>query len=127
MTNFTDLSDTEIDKLAAEMMGMHYYVWCGSESSGKCKVCGFYSTQNSEHIDKNWNPTHPDLNQAERYLFPKLRPLEITCTFGKAEGISIDVWKDGVTFLEDIQCDKDDKINRTKVIACLEALEKINE
>lgn len=132
--DYSKLDDEELDRLAGErFIGHRYenefgngYYWDG--------VKPFHVKHDlSETLPKNhlvWNPTHPDSNQAERYLFSKLKlsfdNIECVTVFQK-EGSYTEISKRGEKILSGIQNTDDDQINRTKVIACLQAMDKLNE
>jgi len=65
--NYQDLTNEELDKLAAEMLGYAY----GKNASGE--NCLWNQTMHGDvHFLSNWNPTHPDSNQCRQYLVPKI-------------------------------------------------------
>lgn len=138
-TNFADLPESELNRLGAiDIMGKHYY---SEKSSGSiiCK-CGAYPEQYSHtetpHIKANWNPCSPDSNQVERYIFPRLieKKLYITIHHERPSFFNMRIWDDlKASFERDYshlisqQSTSDpDQINRTKLIAALEANEIIN-
>lgn len=145
MTDYQSLTNKEIDKLAAEMMGFKYSEEPPVSSTiqrGKLKAGKEFASYswpinpNGSHAErflcnsmlaKEWNPTHKDSNQAERYLFPKLieRETYINIIYGVDNYGLVMVTKTKQR-IESVS-DGLDQINRTKVIACLEAMEKINE
>jgi len=141
--NYTEMTDSELDKLSVEMLGgkklsspADYYstteFWYRVHHNLKRgDWCTFGFNSNS----KIWNPTHPNSNQAERYLFPKF--------IEKGIRVKIDfrvIGPSGAYFISLFHEDEDnetldgppdmtpfpEQINRTKVIACLEAWEKLN-
>jgi len=116
MINYDSMTNEELDKAAADMVGLE-----------------------ARYVSTTWNPTDPDSNQAERYLFPKLR-----VEHGMTVKVTIDDWDLQISIYKLVgggqrnefcykQVEFKDKhdtsptINRTKVIACLKAMEKINE
>lgn len=109
-TNYEKMTDQELDKLAAEMCGL--------------TLGGSLFFKHGELYD--WNPTHPDSNQAERYLYEKL--LKSGCYPSMAYNADFThdnvIWSTKTETLCKIRVDQK-QINRTKVIACLEAWEKL--
>ena len=105
MTDYDSMSNEQLDKAAADIFKILPY---------------------------KWHPTDPESNDCELYLFPKI--LE------KSENIDVNLhywakeWFVTITMNRSLghwrveECAKDpDQINRTKVICCLKAMEKINE
>ena len=80
---------------------------------------------------KDWNPTEPDSNQCERYLFPKLREkgcwIDITYSSKSFNNFTIKISLPEKWRVKSNQGKDPDQINRTKVICFLEAMEKTNE
>jgi len=115
--NYNELSNEELDKLSAENI-------CGYEWIDKLHV-----KNGDEYIvdGSMWSPTSPRLNQAERYLFPKLFNTAIDINIEQRADsfwININSGGDGKWDIEHSCCHEGiPKINRTKVIACLEANE----
>jgi hypothetical protein len=132
--NYTNLSDPELDRLAAEKFSNVFQDGVGQD------VVNFdgrmFEVRKGHFKDyPMWQPTHPESNQVERYLFPKLKDLHcfidthddwMECyeikilTWPKMEGEVVHpilLGKAGTT--------DQDQINRTKLIACLEAWEKL--
>ena len=123
-TNYDELENEELDNLAAEMMGWRLHdnnIWV----EGTQAIVKFYK-------DK-WHPTHPDSNQCERYLFPKLESMcpnkSITIQENRAGGMySITIKKLSSPMISvyfDIDSLDPDQINRTKVLAFLKVMEEI--
>lgn len=126
MSKFQDMKDEELDKLAAEMFPEYHLA-----ENVDGALCLW---DDDDCIVHRWHPTHPDSNQCERWLFPKL----------KAKGCRIDTF-DSNTFtfqiiihlnMQELNSNTickmsdtldPDQINRTKVIACLEAFSKLNQ
>jgi len=130
VTNFTDLTNEELDKLAAEMME-----WYADEAGvyydkQTRKGVNFFTPNGDRFEVDRWNPTHPDSNQAERYLFPKLKEYEIYMDveflYQQVRATSIER-NCPINFILPVKWEDPDQINRTKVIAALAAWEKINE
>ncbi len=122
------VSDEELDGLAAERLldvTKETDPWLIYQDDGEF-IC---------NMDE-WNPTHPDSNQAERYLLKALKDkecfYEIYDSWMECFEIKIftrDVELQPVLSAKAMTTDPD-KVNRTKTIACLMAndeLEKSNE
>ena len=120
-TDYESMTDQELDRLSAERF---------------CEIEGIfihYGKEFNELMHKSkWHPTHPDSNQCERWLFPKLHGSGLTISLylddlSKTKicySVLIEKYK---IFSIQIECYEFDKINRTKVIACLMAWDKLNE
>ena len=110
-TDYSKLTNQELDKLAAEMVDLNIeygYVWDGEIKVGL------------------WNPTHPDSNQAFRYLWSKLKEttgVEFTVSDTKRRW-SAEVWLFDELVCS-IRCYDEKLINRVAVMLCLEAKEKL--
>ena len=124
MSNYQEMTDAELDKRSGYIV-RNFVV---ETISGIVLYNKDSEDILSDHLT-NWNPTHPDSNQAERYLFPKI--IEIIHGFDIEHAIPEDsacftlvISKNDYAQVHD--CEDPDKINRTKVIACLEASEKLN-
>lgn len=79
-----------------------------------------------------WRPCHPDSNQVERYLFPKLLKDVVVINTKHTEEeftiwIGVGVDEDDESVEVSGSCKDPDQINRTKVECFLEAMEKTNE
>ncbi len=114
--NYQEMTDGDLDKLAAtEIMG---YLW----------IHKGWNRDGEWHIDSSWNPTHPDSNQAERYLFPKLIEKElnqILVTLNPWDGFMVQIGPMATGPISEQTCGDIEKANRAKVIACLEAWDKL--
>jgi len=147
-TNYQDLTNEELNKLAAEMVGWierlakdtdygtgdqygRHFCWA-EPYDGKYKYSFRFFTQCLDHEtmleNEYWNPTHPDSNQAERYLFPALAKVNAISCRSMLGDFCVTIALIGGDMVG--QCcsitENEDQINRTKVIACLEAMEKLN-
>lgn len=115
MSDYHSMTNEELDRAAGEMLDGIYLGFDG------------------------WHPTSPASNQAERYLFPKLieKGLKIRMFF------QLDDFSAEIEQLQEVENGPDywdewvtigygrkhnpDQINRTKVIAWLKAMEKLDE
>lgn len=100
-----ELTDQELDELAREVFNIPRY------------------NKDSYGITQEFKPTHPDSNQCERYLFPKLwKDCSISINYNCHE-ISITLPCGFVVYeLTDVE---HGDFNRIKVIAALKAMEKL--
>ena len=130
-TNYDELENEEVDKLAAETLMGRPIV----------KIGGYFDhvyDSDDEFICalKDWRPTHKDSAQCERYLFPKLWEKNISTTIECCDVpyTGGKVWYqvrligivDGKCLHINAQCRKDpDQINRIKTICWLKAMEEI--
>jgi len=117
-TNYQDLPEEELNRLAGKMMG--WYIEDGM----------YYEDDWQSVIKcKDWNPCQ-DAEQIQRYLFPKIAEHPM--------GLEVVTSLTGRTFYIKICRNQDkklasklttdpDKINKTKVACCLEAWRIINE
>ena len=120
MIDYQKMTDEELDKRAAEMVDINYlleegHLWERLSATGRRLICA------------NWQPTHKDSNQIQWYLFPKVAGY-ITEERDSAGYYQITI--DGEDKNQDTfqvkKLDCHNKINRTIVIACLEAWDKLN-
>lgn len=131
--DYHSLSDSDLDKMAAEMTDI-FVEEAPNDYREKVSYpyitisCGMPYIRHSFHSDHwkkdRWNPTHPDNNQAERYLFPKLQSKH-KCIF-ETRTYSPNRYQIEIGSYSIATTDPD-QINRTKVIAALEAWRKIND
>jgi len=112
MTDYSTMTDQELDKLAAEMLGIvidkdGYWILKG-QSRGL------------------WIPCFPSSNQAERYLFTKLTEAHMTihCYSLSSNYHMTEIRGMGFALHQD--CSEAGQINRTKVVAFLEVWSKLN-
>jgi len=109
---YSTMPDEELDQLSTERFDI-------GVNNGMMACSGFQT---------KWNPTHPNSNQVERYLFPKImefknriREFEVSpllkriCIDIDVKGIYLTQWKN------------DEDINRIKTIFCLIIFDKLNE
>jgi len=141
-TNYQALTNDELDKLAAEMMGPTFFNYISHLSYNDGRAVIEVQVCPTKDIFK-WNPTDPDNNQVERYLFPKLKEDEWlnieTGYLGPFFGVEISrhhliiersAKGDVSDMLAEVEVnfkDNPNQINRTKLIACLEAWDKLEE
>ena len=130
MINYSKIGTDRLNLLAAEMLGAERCTLVGGEIDGYRFPDEINEGCYSTYKEGWWNPTHPDSNQAERYLFPKLGDnIHIEFHWVNNHHVSIEVkkWCDKFQWMATgIYSESDlNKINRTKVIACLEAWEKL--
>lgn len=132
MTNYTTLTNEELDRMSAELVA--------DDKKDETVVCLAFSgvdvLVNGEWII-GWHPTNPDSNQAERYLFPKLIEngfhvnveyrgyLPAWVNINRTNEIKGKIDENFIDVEENAH--KSDQINRTKTIACLMAWDKLNE
>ena len=119
-TDYEAMSDGELDRLSAErFMGWHYTnMQCRSKPRlmGYCNETGHSSGFTDE---RPWQPTYPDSNQVERYLFPKLREYGacVSCFYGQKTRIKVHY--DGEVLFEFFE----KETNKFLVISCLKFLD----
>ena len=121
MMDYNEMTDAELDQLSIEEILKNAYDERGGE------VIAQLPNKDGVLRPKRWNPTHPDSNQAERYLFPKLseKGLYVVMDYLMAfVGVRKLVFKE-LTIFQHWQTNTG--MNRAKVIACLEAWDKKNE
>lgn len=142
-TNFKDLPDKEIDRLAGEMMTTKKLIDISDhELYPQHYPYHWMFPCDGEYL--KWNPTHKDSNQCERWLFPKVCE-KAKYNYGnhlsveqKDEGWSVelrletdsDPTEDDPFSLPDaiwirLDCKSFEEINHTKTICCLKAMEEI--
>lgn len=110
--NYNEMSDAELDVLAAQTFDLKQFLYGANE------VVYGYDT---------WRPCHPDSNQAERYLFPKLLDvynMKLSHDYHK-DSFYILFKKNGCRVLSGQTASEPDQINRTKVVAALEAWHRL--
>lgn len=155
MSKYNDLPNAEIDKLLAERIEYPYYSkWCivkddlvfqdfNDEESAKMFMARMKKVKNKFYVDTiielrkfywGFSPTHPDSNQIERFIFPKLRkllnPIAIKVIYLTEDQIEVIIQEKYLNHNWRVYkaTDKGDKFfNRTKAIACLEAMDKLKE
>jgi len=81
-TDYTTLTNEELDRMSGEaiMKGTLIERYRALIEGDKIKTEGKYyelhipllENENSITVIKDWHPTDPDSNQAEKYLFPKV-------------------------------------------------------
>lgn len=136
-TNFEDMSVEELNKAVAETFGNVELDAVGNRVVVFKDDC--FDLDADQTFDL-WNPCGPDSNQCERHLFPKLREdedvdigtllmgpwfcVEIKKRHYIAERI---LKRDFDDMLFETETKVHDEINKTKVIACLKAFEKLKE
>jgi len=141
VSKYSEMTNEELDKATLGILG-----WRVEPDSRRPNGFYFYDKNGNllTHFDK-WNPTHPESNQCESYLFPKLREL-CSQVLNDNENISFQTH----TYLDDdpyyeVSFEKEmednnssvttgpivqvsgEQMNPTKVIACLEFMEKLAE
>lgn len=125
--NYNEMTNAELDRLSAEKFGIvkkfkaeiisDSYMWPSDNTPNQVPIF--------------WNPTHPDSNQAERFLFKRLLEDVVVINTKYTEDQPLLIWIGTAIDIDDeheeICCHTNDpdKINRTKTIACLEAWEKL--
>lgn len=117
------MKNSELDRLSAEMVIEIMIKFSNGTFAIK-------TPPDERHII--WRPTDKDSNQAERYLFPKLEEVIIGLDFVPYRKTIIitpypdetnSQWKCPWSVM--LSCEDFDQINRTKVIAVLEAWDKL--
>lgn len=120
------MSDEELNRISAERFCDSYE----KEYSVQWAHFGektFAVNEYDEHSFDLWNPTSPDSNQAERYLFPKVQKyVDIRISFDD-DGYQIIVYEENGKKLFRNDYAKPDEINRTKVTAALMALDELGK
>lgn len=145
-TNLESLSDKELDRLAAEMMCWEFHdkpaihrlnkplkdqlrpIWITRDDRG-------FITEIMEC--KEWNPTHKDSNQCERWLFPKLTSVlktrkvsfRVETNLGP-RGYFIEIhikFSNNYKLVAREDCQDPDQINRTKTICWLKSMKAMEE
>lgn len=118
--NYESMTDQELDKLAA--VNIAGFEWMDRLHVKDAELN--YIVDGSE-----WHPTHPDSNQCERYLFPRLTGHSVTTTAHDDGSHSVKVQVDDFNLHYRDLCESSgaerDQLNRTKTIACLQAWEKL--
>lgn len=128
--DYEDMTNEELDRLSADKLGISVTT---NEENGPLFIDG-------DVLQFFWNPTHPNSNQAERYLFPKLREvqnieiqtllmgpwfcIEIKNRHGIDSRIIAGDHHDMLAMLETKDLDKG--MEKLKTIACLMAWEKLD-
>lgn len=135
MINYESMTDTEIDKLCAEMMNF-------SEFPKACFIkVGDVPTKDQcdAYMDFEWwKPTDVDSIQVEKYLFPKLQDKENKNIYFSQIDINenrqmhrglivyrIKIYKNKKIIATQEVCEDSVKNNRAKAIACLIAWDKL--
>ena len=123
--NYSEMSNTELDNLAAEMIlkwtrgganAKGVFWWRTETGNPKLPIDGIM-------LSNDWKPTHPDSNQADVYLFPKFYGLIWRVHECKSsQGFRVTIKNHSKGILVDVI---DKSLNRCRVIACLEAWDKI--
>jgi len=129
--NYSELSDAELDRLSAEMVGEIKKYKRVNQLTARHSMYGYDVLEVDgvkvvEMLD--WHPTDPDSNQTERYLFKNLRELGdgLWVRLGYYLNYRTEIFNSGERIVC-WECKNDpDQINRIKVIACLEAWDKLN-
>ena len=116
-TNYSTLTNDELDRVSAERFGIDVTT---NVVDGPLFIDG-------DVLKFFWNPTHPDSNQCERYLFPPIEDCHIgIVTQFRESCFNICMVFDGEDAVVQTTTELD-LINRTKTISCLMALDKLEE
>jgi hypothetical protein len=129
-TNYQDLPNEELDRLAAERF-LSKPLGPTSPTYWEPAINGgtIISLTHDPYDWDDFTPTHPDSNQAERYLFPKVfnekTGFRIVIDYKDNDDIDLEIfYADGDIFENWYTCENN--LNRCKIIASLEAWEKLN-
>lgn len=132
--NYSEMTNAELDRLSAEIVLNRY-----SAEGTYIDEDGVIYTTSSDAVSslKKWEPTDTENTQAEQRLFPwfdvginvftqHLGAKEWN-VFIQKEAISTDESFIDAVDLADVSTKDKNKINTIKVIACLEAWDKLKE
>lgn len=140
MTDYSKLTDPEIDKLAAEMMGLEL-VEFKSADGNDCEWWWVDKDGGCVFSKKYWTPTK-NAQQIQEYLFPKIHEKDCDIKIHDAQelyAIQVIRFKEvnneyrNITIVHNEISELSDginwgkKINRTTVICCLIAMDKLKK
>lgn len=124
--HYQDMANEELDRLAAEMMGV--FPSSNDPTYYRGVDYGFM-------FIKDWNPTHPDSNQSRKYLLPMIfnkvpdyLDYEVVMEMGDWHVQWSDTSEDWEVRV-DVDFEDDENINnenRAVVICCLKTWEKLD-